>query len=548
MADVFISYAHSTAQQAQGAAEALRSLGYSVWLDDDLPAHRGFTHEIQAQLTAAKAALVIWSADAAASDWVLSEANRAREARKLVQLRIDDAPLPMPFDQIQCAKLPGWAGDDKPPAWSKVVASIDELVGEPARSPEPPAQAPPPLPSKPSIAVLPFANLSGDPEQDYFADGVVEEITTALSRIRSIFVIASDSMLGFRGKAIKPTEVAQLLGVRYVLEGSVRKVNDRVRIAVKLVDGVDGAQVWAERFEDSLGDIFALQDTVALRVAGKLEPTIRESEIRHASRRSTDNLGSYDLFLRAMPLWRPGTREGVMAALDLLHRAIDLEPDYAPALAVAAWCHSWLFQTGPAEDRAKHSRLGGELAQRALQASRDDPEVLTYAADALQGIGGDRSISLGIIDQAIAQNPGYAFAWLMSGAYRVLAGETAAGVEHLETSIRMDPMTTFRAIQLCWLGVARFQQERFAEAANLLGQATALLPHYVWSYAPLAASYGHLGRRQAGLETLSQFEALNSVTADEAAAYFVVPEHRRMFLEGIALLDRQALSENVPTP
>ncbi|HEY6358103.1 MAG TPA: hypothetical protein VIX35_07655, partial [Vicinamibacterales bacterium] len=468
----------------------------------------------------------------------------------LVQLSLDGAPLPMPFNRFQCADMSGWTGDDQAPGWRKVVASIAELVGgtQATRSTAPMAQTPLPLPSKPSIAVLPFANLSGDPEQDYFADGVVEEITTALSRIRSIFIIASDSMLGFRGKAINPAEVARQLGVRYVLEGSVRKAGDRVRIAVRLVDGTQGAQVWAERFEDNAGDIFSLQDTVALRVAGKIEPTIRESEIRHASGRSTDNLRSYDLFLRAMPLWRPGTREGVLAALDLLHRAIDLEPDYAPALAVAAWCHSWLFLVGSADERAEHSGAAAELAQRALQASRDDPEVLTYAADALWEIGGEPSISLGLYEQAIAQNPGYAFAWLLSGAHRVGAGETAAGLEHLETSIRMDPMTTFRPIQLCWLGVARFQERRFVEAANLLGQATALLPHYFWSYAPLAACHGYLGRRQAGLDALSQFQSIQSATAEELAPYFGAPEHQRMLLEGIALLDKDALPGNVSRP
>jgi len=244
-------------------------------------------------------------------------------------------------------------------------------------------------------------------------------------------------------------------------------------------------------------------------------------------------------------LWRPGTRDGVLAALDLLHRAIDLEPDYAPALAVGAWCHSWLVRIGSAEDKAEHSSQAADLAQRALQASRDDAEVLTYAADALTNIGGDMSISLGLVDQALAQNPGYAFAWLLSGAFRVAAGETTTGVQHLETSMRMDPMTTFRAIQLCWLGIARFQERRFAEAANLLGQATTLLPNYFWSYAPLAACYGHLGRRQAGLDALSQLQSLQSMTAEEVALFFGSTEHRKMFLEGMALLEAEAPGERL---
>src|SRR3974390_2992019 len=177
MADVFISYAHTTGRQAQAAAAALREAGYSVWLDDDLAAHRSFTQAIEEQLVAAKAALVIWSADAARSEWVLSEANRAREAHKLVQLRIDGARLPMPFDQIQCADLGGWTGDGKHPAWSKIIDSVAELVHDGAKADGPtPVAAPPtapPLPDKPSIAVLPFADLSQAKDQEYFCDGMV---------------------------------------------------------------------------------------------------------------------------------------------------------------------------------------------------------------------------------------------------------------------------------------------------------------------------------------------------------------------------------------
>src|SRR5215469_5333228 len=200
MSEVFISYAHSTARQAKGAAEALRALGYSVWLDEDLPAHRAFSHEIEHQLSAAKAALVIWSADAAASDWVLSEANRAREARKLVQLTIDGARLPMPFDQIQCADLSGWSGDGEHPAWSKVAASIQDLVRREQRARATPHSAPAvAAPAEPLLAVLAFDNLSGDPEMTYFSDGVSEEILDTVGRVTGLRVIARSSSFQFRG-------------------------------------------------------------------------------------------------------------------------------------------------------------------------------------------------------------------------------------------------------------------------------------------------------------------------------------------------------------
>jgi len=203
-----------------------------------------------------------------------------------------------------------------------VVGSIGDLVGGAGVASAPPtSSAAPPLPGKPSVAVLLFANLSGDPEQDYFADGMVAEITTALSRIRSIFVIASGSTLSFKGKAVSPQEAGQRLGVRFVLEGSVRKAGSRVRIAVQLIDATDGAQVWAERFDDTLEDIFDLQDKVAVAVASKIEPTLLRAEIDRVARRPTTDMGSYDLSLRAAPLVFSFTRGGILEARDLLWRS-----------------------------------------------------------------------------------------------------------------------------------------------------------------------------------------------------------------------------------
>ena len=202
MADIFISYARSTEPQAKQIAEALRDLGYGVWRDDELPAHRAYNEVIEERLKAAGAVVVIWSADAVKSQWVRSEADRAREDGKLVQLTLDGARLPMPFDQIQCADLSGWNGDTAAAGWRKVVAGIGDLLVDAKNEP---AILTPPLPTKPSIAVLPFANLSGDPEQEYFADGMVVEIVASLSRVRSIFVIASGSGLSFKGKGLSPS-------------------------------------------------------------------------------------------------------------------------------------------------------------------------------------------------------------------------------------------------------------------------------------------------------------------------------------------------------
>lgn len=539
MADVFVSYARSSARQARHVAEALRGLGYSVWIDDELPAHRTYSRVIEEQMTAAKAAVVIWSADAVQSQWVLSEANRAREDRKLVQVATDKTRLPMPFDTIQCADLGDWQGDLDGPGWRKVVASVTELIGESAAAPLFVATAPLPLPDKPSIAVMPFANLSGDPEQAYFADGMVEEIVGALSRYKSIFVIGSGSTFSFKEKTVTPREAGGLLGVRYVLEGSVRKAGPRVRIAVKLTDTADGAQIWADRFEDTLEDLFALQDTVALAVAGVIEPTVRGAEIRRASKRPTENPGSYDLYLRAQVMAAsPGLIDYFPAALDLLDRAVSLDPGFGPALAMAASLHSVLSVNSGPDLRQAHREKSGALAQRALQVAGDDPSVMVTIAGAAIILGRDTASIEPLIDRALALNPGDAASWYESGRLRVAMGEPDLAVEHLQTAMRLDPLSAARFEMLAEFGAARLLQGRFDDAVRLLRQAIELRPRFFPAQAWLAAALGHLGRLDEAQEALATFRSSGIGTADEfAQRRHRTPASRSLFLDGIALAE-----------
>jgi len=537
MSDVFISYARSTAKQAQAAAQALRALGYSVWIDDELPAHRTYTHVIEEKMAAAKAALVIWSADGVKSEWVLSEANRAREDHKLVQVTTDGTRLPMPFDTIQCADLAGWTGDAEAAGWRKVVASIGELIGGQAAATPAETKAPPALPSKPSIAVLPFTDMTGAEGQDYFADGMVVEIVAALSRIRSIFVIASGSSLSLKGKGLGPQEAARLLGVRYVLEGSVRKAGGRVRIAVQLIDAADGRPIWTHRFEDTLEDVFALQDKVALAVAGKIEPTVQEAEIRRASARPTENMGSYDHYLRAVPLARTYTKDGVLAAADLLDRALSLDPEFGSALALAGRCHFIIAAYGWSDDLDGHRRDAVALAHRALKATGDDAYVLAAAAGILGSIDRDPVAALALVEKAIALNPGSAFAWFVSGSVRMIAGETDLAFDHLETSKRLDPMGPLGPALAGYMGVVRFKQGRFAEAIPYLKESIqqADIPT---SFAYLAASYGQLGETAAAQAALARFAAVSPLPIDvHARSTIIHPAQLELFLEGVALAE-----------
>jgi adenylate cyclase len=541
MSEVFISYAHSTGRQARGAADALRALGYSVWLDDDLPAHRAFSAEIEQQLAEAKAALVIWSAEAARSHWVLSEANRAREGDKLVQLTIDGARLPMPFDQIQCADLSGWSGEGEHPAWSKVAASIEDLVrgAGPSAVTRPAATAAVlPLPDKPSVAVMPFANLSGDPEQDYFADGMVEEITQALSRIKSIFVIGSGSTLSFKGKAVSPAEVGRQLGVRYLLEGSVRKGGNRVRIAARLTEAADGAQLWAGRFEDSLEDVFALQDNVALAVAGAIEPAVRDAEILRAARKPTESLTSYDLYLRALPIgWNP-FREPLVEARGLLEQAVGQDPDFGLALALLGYVYANLVffrYSGAAE--VAHRRSGLELARRAVRAAPDDPVVLARAGATMTMLGSDWSDGAPLIERAVALNPGDALAHLQRGRLHLLKGDPDRAMADIGTAQRLDPLSNRIRVGTAVLGGnARFQQGRFAEAAVLFkeGLAQGGAP---WVWLALAAALAQLGDVESARHALARHreEAGGEVSVPPLLA--VRPEYRKMFEDGIAIAE-----------
>jgi len=537
MSDVFISYKRENLAAVNRLVEGLRAEGIGVWWDQDIPPNAQWEATIERELAAAKLVIVAWSPAAVASENVKAEARWARQQGRLLQVFVEACEPPLFFGERQGVDLKHWSGEASDAAFRAVLEAVRQGLASASVTPETPVSlaAPPPLPSKPSIAVMPFANLSGDPEQDYFADGMVEEIVNALSRFRSIFVIASGSTLSFKGKNAAPQEVARLLGVRYVLDGSVRRVGSRVRISVKLIDAEGGAQIWGDRFEDTLEDVFALQDRVALAVAGVIEPTVLQAEIRRASARPTDNLSSYDLYLRAIPLLRPFVRAGVLEALDLLNRAITLDPDFGPALALAAFCHRIIIALRWSDDLKDHRRLGIELAHRALKAAGDDAEVLARVAAGVDGLEDDYAAAVALLERALTLNPGCAFAWMISGNVRVHAGETDAAIERLRTALRLDPLGPYQPHMTGSIGRALFQQGRFSEAVPLLKE---LAQHFAtpMPQAFLAASYGHLAQLSEAQAALARFRALTPETLDRFAVNSLRdPAQRKLFLDGIAL-------------
>jgi TolB-like protein/Tfp pilus assembly protein PilF len=436
MSDVFISYGHSTAaRQARGAAEALRALGYSVWIDDDLPAHRAFTAEIEAQLTAAKAALVIWSEKGATSHWVLSEANRAREDNKLVQLRIDGARLPMPFDQIQCADLSGWSGEGEHPAWSKVTASVAHLVrgvGAPHAATD--AVAAPAASAEPLLAVLAFDNLSGDPETAYFSDGVSEEILQTLARSADLKVIGRASSFQFRGAEKAAGRVAASLNATHVLDGSVRRAGSKVRVAANLIECEHQTNLWSDRYDRDLTDVFALWDEIAASVAAALKTAFARSPPP-----SPIDPAAYDLFLRVQAYPFFGFAADPRRP-KMLEEVVGRAPTFARGWATLAIRGASELQLHR-EDAMAAGVTRDRVVEAAGTALRLDPHMgLAYQAlGYLQPYAAYREQEA-LNEQALAAAPSDASVLANMGMFCAVVGRPREGLSFARRAYELDPL------------------------------------------------------------------------------------------------------------
>jgi TolB-like protein len=393
--------------------------------------------------------------------------------------------------------------------------------------------AAPPLPDKPSIAVLPFQNISGDPEQEYFADGMVEEIITALSRIRWLFVIARNSSFAHKGQAVDVKQVGRELGVRYVLEGSVRKAGPRVRIAAQLNDATTGAHLWADRFDGSLEDVFDLQDKVASSVAGVIEPTLQAAEIRRSSESPNADLTAYDLYLRALADWGSREKHRIVRALDLLGRAIERDPQYGPAFALAAHCHHQLEVRGWIEDPEAARRTSVDLARQALRVGPDDPNVLAFVAFVLGYFGEDIGVAIGLIDRCLAFNPSHARAWHWSGLLRIFAGQPERALDDLQNYLRFSPRDRVPAYMNS-IGEAHFFCRRFDEAAANLLASLERAPGFPITYRVLASCFVHMGRLDDARQIIARLRAITPVVMEPATRYRN-PELRELFLSGLRL-------------
>jgi len=344
MAEIFISYARADEAKAKLVADLLSDSGNTVWRDDQLPAHRAYGEVIEERLKSAKAVVVLWSAEAAASQWVRAEADAARSAGTLIQATLDGSIPPLPFNQIQCADLKNWDGSAEAPGWKKLNDSVHALAPSAAKKGDPKKAA-----SKPakglSVCVLPFQNMSGDPEQEYFSDGISEDITTDLSQVSALGVTARNTAFIFKGKAVNVCEVASALGVSHVLEGSVRKAGNRVRINAQLIDGATGDHVWADRYDRDLDDIFAIQDEISKAIVGALKVKLLPAEKKAMEQRGTTNVEAYNLYLLARQYWitgNMGDKRREERVMRICNRAVEIDPNYAQAWALLSIAQSSL--------------------------------------------------------------------------------------------------------------------------------------------------------------------------------------------------------------
>jgi TolB-like protein/tetratricopeptide (TPR) repeat protein len=393
-----------------------------------------------------------------------------------------------------------------------------------------------PLPDKPSIAVLPFQNMSGDPEQEYFADGMVEEITTAIARLPWLFVIARNSSFTYKGKAIDVKQVASELGVRYVLEGSVRKAGQRVRITGQLIDTSTGAHIWADRFDGALDNIFDLQDRVAASVVGAIEPRLRFSEIQRSSRKPTSSQSAYDLYLRSLAQLYSYTEESVPAAYLLLRQALTLDRNYVPAAALMGWCYILQQVQGWGSLSNDDSLESIHLARQVVEAGRDDAEAIAQAAFTLYYLAGEVSTAASVLQRASSLNPNSALTWEIKGWIHALRNEPEAALDALDRALRLSPFDPLGHIYATGFAIAYISARRFEQAVEWADRALQHQPRYVIAMRAKIIANAHLGHLDEARRDLYRMIAIypgSTIAQTLARSSAFAPELLDLYVAGL---------------
>ena len=497
--DIFLSYNREDAAVAKRFADAFAREGLNVWWDTALRSGEAYDEVTEAALRGAKAVVVLWSPRSVVSRWVRSEATIADRCKTLVPVTIEPCERPIMFELTQTAELSHWTGDARDRAWLAFLGDVRGFVGqevlpEIVAAPKPQI-APQPLAAKPSLVVRPFATMAGAGEADYFADGMVVEIVSALSRFPSLFVISSGSSLNLRGDVRSSGEIAREMGVRYVLQGSVRKGGNAVRIAVELLDGDAHTPIWTQRFDGVLDDIFALQDEIANAVAARIDSTIRSNEMLQATKRLTKDQGAYDLFLLGSHnMWAKYEEAELREAISLFDQAIALDPKFALAMVLCSNACFNLQSWAPGPDKTELMAKCLLLAQRAVRMDRDDYRVLAWASYSYLQCNQPITAVNALIERAVELNPGDSVTHFLSGWDNVFTPNPLKALSAFEIGLRLDPHSPWRWVFHGGQGMALLQLDRFEEAIPLLREAE-IFPLVRSAFNTMqAAAYGLLGK------------------------------------------------------
>ncbi|MBM7486782.1 TolB-like protein/class 3 adenylate cyclase/Tfp pilus assembly protein PilF [Bradyrhizobium sp. USDA 3686] len=350
------------------------------------------------------------------------------------------------------------------------------------------------IPDRPSVAVLPFQNMSGEPEQEYFADGIVEDIITALSRFKSLFVIARNSTFTFKGKAVEIRKVGQDLGVRYVLEGSIRKAGGRVRLTGQLIDAASGAHLWADKFDGTLEDVFDLQDRITISVVAAIAPKLDQAEIERSKRKPTEKLDAYDYYLRGLAVVEGATKDENEEALRLFYKAIEIDVNFALPYAMVARCFTLRKANGWMRNVAKETAETAKVARRAAELGRDDAAVLSRAGYALARVAFEPDEGADLIERALMLNPHLASAWHFGGLLKAFRGEPEAAVEHLAHAMRLSPLDPSLYSMQTATALAHFVAGRYEESVFWAEKASRADPKFLPAIRIIATSAGNSGQ------------------------------------------------------
>jgi TolB-like protein/Flp pilus assembly protein TadD len=540
MADIFISYSKGSQAQTRHLADQLRAKGFSVWFDTSLVAGDSFRDVITSQLAQARAVIVIWTADSVKSDWVCAEASRARARGILIPVRDDDVrshDIPLPFDSLHTEALSNSAAIETALAKLGVVPkpALSDAEVAPKTVAADAKEPAVPLSRKPSIAVLPFHNMSGDATQEFLADGMVEEITTALSHIRQFLVIARNSSFTYKGQSVNVKEVGRELGVDYVLEGSVRRAADRVRVTAQLIDAITGHHIWAQNYDRELADIFALQDEIAGKVVSAIEPQLYSAERLRVRRKQPESLDAWECVVDALAHIDARSKQDLASARGLLERAIGLDPFYAHAHAVLVYVTSAEVNSGWKPVEALEGAF--EVARRAI--AMDDSDAWGHFALGNVCLHNHRATEAVVeFERALALNPNFAPAFTFLGTSLSYLGRGEEALSKIEMSERLNPRGLVRGQIDMNRAVAYYVMGKHRDALdcamNAVQENPSLLPAHR-SIVVNSALLGKLDEATRELDSLKRLQPNLTLKWINEWNPYVAPEARAKWIRGFVL-------------